>query len=69
METSSVYRDKEKSFDWIVRVLNTCTSTFHFEAIENLIVLFYQKYNDQALRVELDLLKARKWNEVHQVLT
>jgi len=60
--------EKDKSFDWIVRIIETCTTPFHFEAIDNLIALHYQSYKDDKLETDLELLKVRKWNEIHFIL-
>jgi len=60
--------DKNKNFEWIARIIETSTNPFHFEALENLIGLHYQNYKDEELKTELELLKARKWNEIHVIL-
>jgi hypothetical protein len=60
--------DKDKSYNWISNIINTCNNQFHFEAVDKLIELFYQKYADGNLRTELDIQRNNKWNEIHNIL-
>lgn len=55
-------------YEWLVRVIDTCYHDFHFEAIDNLIALYYEREKDQAKKDELELLRAKKWNEIHMIL-
>lgn len=60
---------KEESFIWISKVIETCTNSFHFQAIDNLIDLHFHIYADEEIKTELQLLKVRKWNEIHVTLS
>ena len=58
----------EQIYDWIKRIIETCTNNFHFEAVDRLIELFYEKYQDEKRRTELEHLRTIKWNEIHNIL-
>ena len=30
-------------FEWIVKIIDTCNNDFHFEGVDNLINLYYEK--------------------------
>lgn len=59
---------KEQLFNWISKIIETCTHDFHFEAVDNLIELFYEREKDEKLKTELQLLRRSKWNEIHFIL-
>jgi hypothetical protein len=61
--------DKNNIYEWIVKIIQTCNNNFHFEAVDKLIELFYEKENDEQLKVELQILRQQKWNEIHNILT
>ena len=61
--------DKETIFEWIVKVIATCNNDFHFEGVDRLIELFNERYNDADDTLRLQLLKVRRWNEIHVILT
>lgn len=55
-------------YNWILRIIETCNNTFHFEAVDKLIDLFYDKYKDEKLTEDLKLRRTRMWNEIHNVI-
>jgi len=59
---------KEQLFNWIAKIIETCTHDFHFEGVDNLINLFYEREQDENLKTELQLLRNSKWNEIHFIL-
>jgi len=58
----------EHIYEWITRIIETCNNDFHFEAIDKLIDLFYEKYQDEKRKIELEQLRTKKWNEIHSIL-
>jgi len=58
----------ENIYDWIVRIIDTCNSDFHFEAVDRLIDLFYEKYQDEKIKIKLEHLRVIKWKEIHTIL-
>lgn len=58
-------RDK---FDWICRIIETCTNDFHFQAVDKLIDLFYEIEKDESQTHELKVFRNNKWNEIHHIL-
>jgi len=58
----------EHIYEWITRIIETCNNDFHFEAIDRLIELFYEKYQDEKRKIELEQLRTKKWNEIHNIL-
>jgi len=62
--------EKERDlFKWISTIIDTCYHDFHFEAVDNLIKLYDEKVKDADKTLELQLLRTRKWNEIHFFLT
>lgn len=62
--------EKERDlFQWISKIIDTCCHDFHFEAVDNLIKLYDEKVKDAEKTLELQLLRTRKWNEIHFFLT
>jgi len=55
-------------FEWISKVINTCDHDFHFEAVDRLISLYFEREKNDEKRDELELLKVKKWNEIHTIL-
>lgn len=56
-------------FEWITKIIDTCVHDFHFEAIDNLIALYYERVKDEEKKIELELLRMKKWNDMHNILT
>lgn len=61
--------ESKETYEWILKIINTCTNDFHFDAVDNLIELHYKKFGDEQLKTELQLEKVRKWNDIHTVLS
>jgi hypothetical protein len=57
--------EKIEIFKWVKKIIFTSNNDFHFEAVDRLIELFYEKYADDFLRNELYLLREKKWDEIH----
>jgi hypothetical protein len=55
-------------FEWISAIIKSCTDDFHFEAVDNLIDIFYTKFKDEELTVELKTKRAIKWNDIHAII-
>jgi len=58
----------EQIYDWITRIIDTCNNNFHFEAVDRLIDLFYEKYQDEKRKTQLEHSRTKKWNEIHNIL-
>jgi hypothetical protein len=58
----------EYIYDWIVRIIDTCNNDFHFEAVDKIIELYYEKYQDEKKKIELEYLRTIKWNEIHGII-
>lgn len=59
---------KEKLFNWIIDIIQSCTDDFHFEAVDKLIELYFEKTKDADLDNQLKLKRAEKWNEIHSIV-
>lgn len=68
-ESDMENENRRNLFDWISRIIDTCNNDFHFEGVDNLIELFFEKTKDDDKRTELRLLRQRKWNDIHNILT
>lgn len=55
--------------NWIIQIIDSCNNDFHFDAVDRLIELFYEREKNEDLKIELMLLKQKKWNEIHNILT
>lgn len=56
--------EKKRIFDWIAKIIQTCESRFHIEAVERLINLFQEQHKDDAMRDELTRLMLEKNCEI-----
>jgi hypothetical protein len=59
---------KVDAYDWICKAIMSSHNDFHFEGLDNLIMLFHQNFNDDSLKTELEHLRIKKWNEIHHIL-
>ena len=59
---------KEKAFAWIESIIKTCNNNFHFEAVDKLIELFKERFDDNRMILELEQMRHDKWNEIHKIL-
>lgn len=55
-------------YEWIVKIIDTCNHDFHFEAVDNLINLYYERVKDERKKVDLEFLRQDKWNQIHFIL-
>ena len=60
--------DKIGIYNWLLKIIETCNNDFHFEAVDKLIELFFEKEKDQLLTDDLKLARIQKWNEIHHIL-
>jgi hypothetical protein len=60
--------DKNGIYTWILKIIDTCSNDFHFEAVDKLIELFKEKEKDESLTDDLKLARIQKWNEIHTIL-
>lgn len=45
--------DKYDVYEWIEKVIDSCTTYFHFKSVNNLISNFHNKYDDWQLTGKL----------------
>ena len=57
--------ETDTTFDWIVRIIDTCNNDFHFESIDNLIELYYLKTGNEDKYINLQLIRIQKYKLVH----
>jgi hypothetical protein len=55
-------------FEWVAKIIDTCTNDFHFAAIDKLIELFYEVEKNESQKDELTFLREQKWNKIHGIL-
>jgi hypothetical protein len=56
-------------YDWVARIIATSNNSFHFDAVDKLIDLYFERERDEAKHVELKILKKIRWDEVHNILS
>lgn len=61
---------KQKAYNWILRAIESCTDTFHFDGVLVLITLFEKQFNERGGKMsdELRRAKSNKFLEVHNIL-
>lgn len=59
---------EDKLFDWVSNIIDTCTHDFHFDAVDRLIELYFERTKNEENRFELEYRKTRKWNDIHMIL-
>jgi len=57
--------ETDTTFDWIVRIIDTCNNDFHFESVDNLIELYYLKTGNEDKYIDLQLIRIQKYKLVH----
>jgi hypothetical protein len=55
--------------DWISKIIDSCTDDFQFEAVDKLIELHYERFKNEAEKIELSLQRANKWNAIHYIIS
>lgn len=58
----------ENIYDWICRIIDTCCHDFHFEAVDRLIDLYFEREKNDVKRTELMMRKQQKWDDIHYIL-
>jgi hypothetical protein len=69
MDTQSALIGNDVVFGWLCKVIDTCYHDLHFEAVDNLINLYYERTKNEENTVALKLLRNDKWNNIHLILT
>ena len=60
--------EQQNIYEWIKKIIETCNNTFHFEGVDRLIELYYEKYQDETSKDTLQILRQSKWNQIHDIL-
>jgi hypothetical protein len=60
--------EKDSIFDWISKIIESSNNTFHFEAVDRLIDLYFEKFQDDKAKTELFVLRQTKWESIHDIL-
>lgn len=58
----------EKTYYWIVNIIESCRDDFQFSCVDKLIDLYFDKYKDENTKIELMFLRATKWNAIHDII-
>ncbi|MFY8160843.1 MAG: hypothetical protein ACOVNU_05895 [Candidatus Kapaibacteriota bacterium] len=60
--------NQTEAYDWICRIIDTCTHQFHFDAIDRLVTLYSEIYKDDESIYSLKMIAAQKYNAIHNIL-
>ena len=60
--------EQNNIYEWIKKIIETCNNTFHFEGVDRLIELYFEKFQDESSADTLKLLRQNKWNQIHDIL-
>ena len=56
-------------YNWVLVIIDSCTDTFHFDAVDKLIELFAEKFTDEEdLQIMLQQIRQKHWNTIHYIL-
>ena len=55
-------------YEWISKIIQSANNDFHFEAVDKLIELFFEKFQDEDLKLQLEIQRTNRWNEIHNIL-
>ena len=58
----------EETYIWTYNIVRSCNNDFHFDCADALIDLFFQKYGENELLLQLKELRQNKWQSVHGIL-
>lgn len=59
----------DEIFEWICKIIDSASHGFHFDSINRIIELYFERNGDQEKKLELLLLMQKKWNEIHFIIT
>lgn len=54
--------------EWIIKIIESCNDDFQFEAVDRLIALHQERFNNEEEFLELSLKRAEKWNLIHGII-
>jgi hypothetical protein len=60
--------ETDSTFDWIMKIIDTCNNDFHFESVDKLIELYFVKTKDEDRYIDLQLYRIQKYKDVHNIL-
>lgn len=69
MKENTQEQKNDELFEWLCKVIETCYHDFHFEAVDNLINLYYDRTKNEQNKITLQQLRITKWNDIHLILT
>lgn len=59
---------QQTHYNWIQNIIDSCEHDFHFEAVDKIIELYHQKYNDEATTNALKEERKEHWNNTHAII-
>jgi hypothetical protein len=59
---------QDTAYDWVARIIATSNNSFHFDAVDRLIDLYYEREKDEVKQTELKMLKKIRWDDIHTIL-
>lgn len=59
---------QENIKEWVSKIIESCKDDFQFEAVDRLIDLYYIKFGNEEGYLDLQLERAKKWNDVHVII-
>lgn len=58
----------QNDFNWISNIIQSCTNSFHFQAVDKLIELFEARYHNSEATTGLKQIRQNKFNDQHLIL-
>ena len=69
MTKDNLNQSQDIIFEWLCKVIDTCYHDLHFDGIDNLIQLYFERTKNEENTVTLKLLRNQRWNDIHNILT
>lgn len=61
--------EQASTFDWVKKAINSCKTPFQVTCADNLIHLFWKKFENEYDTTRLKMESQNKWDEIHSILT
>ena len=65
---SNMHNQDQTLFDWVANIIKSCYHDFHFEGADRLIALYYEREKDEQKKVELEMMRKQRWDDIHVIL-
>lgn len=58
----------QHDYNWVQKLIDSCTNDFQFDGIDNIIELYHAKHKNTSLYMCLLEQRTAHWNTIHSIL-